>query len=126
MKSVKFVIAALGLVAGDVVLAENLVVYAETSSGTVHYYDTESIKKNTNIATVWTYWDQSKNKSVKERYSRVKYRLDCYNEKLAVISFADYDARGGVVYSNTDETGYNMRSVIPESVGAGLFNAVCN
>jgi hypothetical protein len=72
MKSVKFVIAALGLVAASVVLAENLVTYATTSGGTVHYYDTESIKHNANIATVWTYWDQSKNKSVKERYSRVK------------------------------------------------------
>lgn len=126
MKSVKFVIAALGLVAASVVLAENLVTYATTSGGTVHYYDTESIKHNANIATVWTYWDQSKNKSVKERYSRVKYRLDCYSEKLAVVSFVDYDSRGNVIYSNTDESDYNMRSVIPESVGAGLFNAVCN
>ena len=124
MKSVKFLLAAVGLANGSVLFAENLIQYDIASGGGIYYYDIESIKRNGDRLTVWVMVDESKNKSVTYRTARLKWMVDCSDETLGLMLFAYYRANGTLF--RTQSTNYpDMTPVIPGSVGASLFKSVC-
>jgi hypothetical protein len=124
IKPVKLLIATIGLSLGSAAIAEDLVYYNRGANGTVAFYDRETIRRNGNQVTVWTFMDESKNKSVSYRSVRIKWIFNCINETSGLISIAYYNSNGSVVDSAFSEYP-EMTPVIPQSFGASLFEAVC-
>jgi hypothetical protein len=52
------------------------------------------------------------------------WEMDCKSETLGVVSYVDYDSRGGVLdYFNYEKIKMNV--IVPNSMGDGLYRTVC-
>jgi hypothetical protein len=71
--------------------------YSEGASGTVSYYDANSIRQVGSITKVWTLRDHSNDRTVVERESKVLMAVNCSEISAAVVSFVDYDKNGKVL-----------------------------
>jgi len=106
------------------------------------FYDKTSIRKHPNghirvwikikVDDVSAYIEERKKKYQKpkeyENYSHSLdlWEFDCDSVSLGVISIIDYDDKGKVLDSyNLDEKSFKMTSIIPDSVGEGLYKMVC-
>jgi hypothetical protein len=123
-KSAKLLIATIGLGLGTAVIAEDLVYYNRGADGTVAFYDRETIRRSGDQVTVWTFMDESKNKSVSYRSVRIKWIFNCANETSGLISIAYYKSNGSVVDSAFSEYP-QMTPIVPQSFNASLFEAIC-
>lgn len=121
--ALKFAIALAGLGCGSALMAESLVAFANID-GELGYYDRESIKKDGNVVYIWTYWDASKNKKVKYREIRIRYKIDCYKEVFNLEYIASYSADGKII-DNIDDTNGKMTTIVPESTAYRVYNIVC-
>lgn len=124
IKSANLVIAAIGLILSVEALAEDLVLYDIGSQGSYYFYDTESIRRSGDEVTVWVTVDESKNKSVSYRTAKLKWRIDCTEETIGLISYVYYKSNGTLF--DSESTKYpSMEPVVPGSTGESLFRKVC-
>lgn len=125
MKAAKFVVGAIALVSGSAAMAEDLQFYASTTSGSLYFYDKDTIKRVGNFLTVWVFIDRSKDKTETARSERQKYRIDCSQEEVGLLAYYDYDPQGNVLKS--DQYSYPiMVNPAPQSIGEALWRGVCS
>lgn len=124
-KSVKALIATIGLSLGSAAIAEDLVRYGLTTPGSDYYYDAETIQKySNNTVEVWIKVDASNDKTVPYRISRQKMRVNCSDGTFGFLAIYSYRADGTVMTSG--ETKYpEMNSIVPASTGNTLFKILC-
>ena len=125
IKPVKVLIATIGLCLGSAAIAEDLVRYGLTASGTVFYYDADTIRQySNNTVEVWQKEDASKDKTVSHRIARNKLRMNCSDETFGFVSINNYRADGTVMESSDYEFP-KMSSVVPTSTIDTLFKILC-
>ena len=125
-KSVKILIATIGLCLGSAAIAEDLVYYASDSSGSDYYYDAETVRRySDNLVVVWTKEDASKNKTESYSTERAKLRFDCSDETFGFIAFIEY-RKDGTVIKSRDYKYPDMRSIAPRSRIDRLFKIICS
>jgi hypothetical protein len=125
-KSAKVLIATIGLCLGSAAIAEDLVAYSSTDSGTYHYYYADTIiRYPDNTVEVWTKADHSKDKTVSWRTSKDKLRINCYNETYGLKASYEYGADGSIMNSQVFDYP-NMRPIVPESVMNILRQKLCS
>ena len=124
-KSVKVLIATIGLGLGSAAIAEDLVYYATDATGTDYYFDAETIRIPTvNTVEVWQIQDASKDKTVSYRTVKNKLRINCSEETFGFLSIVTYRADGTVI--RADDYKYpTMRSTVPGSTINTLFKTLC-
>lgn len=124
MKAKKFLIGATALICGSAAVAEDLQFYASTNSGSLYFYDKDTIKRTGNFLTVWVFIDRSKDKTETARSERQKYRIDCSQEEVGLMAYYEYDPQGNVLKSN--QVNYpSMVNPAPQSIGEALWQGVC-
>ncbi len=124
-KSVKVLIATIGLNLGSAAIAEDLVYFGTKNTGTVFYYDADTIRRNSNnTVEVWTKLDQSKDKTVSARTQRAKLRIDCSAETYGATSLYLYRSDGSVIESFDFEYP-EMWSIPPVGHIKNLFKILC-
>ncbi len=125
MKAVKVAISAVALASGSAVMAEDLVYYAKGSTGSLKYYDRDTIRRvNGGYITVWTFEDGSKDRTVKFRTRRILMKIDCESMSSGAMHAVDYDANGQVIGSGNFEYP-RITPDVPGSTGYLLVEAVC-
>lgn len=97
--------------------------YAESTSGSILYYDINSIGRSGSYVNVWVKKDHSKNRTVAHRTSMELWRLNCDTPALNLRKYFDYDKNGRVVADGgpSDEE----LTPAPESIGMALWESVC-
>jgi hypothetical protein len=124
-KSVKVLIATIGLSLGSAAIAEDLVYFGSDPTGTVFYIDKETIRKNlNNTVDVWIKLDESKNKTVDYNAQRAKLRIDCSDETYELRTLYLYRADGTVMKSINYEYP-EMGSIPPVGHINNLFKILC-
>jgi len=124
MKAVKVVIAVVALASAPAAVAENLINYSEDANGRLYYYDSDTIRTvNGGYITVWTVQDGSRDRTVSWRTKRVLWQIDCDGMQSGAVSFAEYDANGRLL--DSDSWSPSMTPDVPRSVGYSLVEAVC-
>lgn len=103
-KSVKVLIATIGLASGSTAYAQVYVPfeYAE-SSKRLWSYDADSITRNDNTVTVWLKVDATKDRSVKFRIFLTKVKIECFDETYTAITLNEYSADGSLIKSETNQ-----------------------
>jgi hypothetical protein len=125
-KSVKVLIATIGLSLGSAAIAENLVYYDTSPTGTDKYYDTETIRRySNNTVVVWTKEDASKDKTESWSTRKSKFRFNCSTETYGFLYLVLYRANGTVMEVANYEDDFESESIVPESSVDTLFKIVC-
>jgi hypothetical protein len=124
MNSTKLMMAAAGLTFSSAALAENLVLYEYTRTGSVYYYDTDTVRKVGGYITVWTLQDAKNDRTVKFRTRRTLWKIDCDEMSSAGLAQADYDAMGSALDSKNVRYP-SLTPDVPGSVGYSLTQTVC-
>lgn len=125
MRVAKIVIMVAALSCGSAAAAENLIYYADDNDGRVYYYDSDTIRRsNSGRISVWVLQDGTNDRTVKWRTRRILWNIDCSEMSSGAAAFADYDANGSLMDSNTFN--YPILSPnVPGSVGYSLVEAIC-
>ncbi len=124
-KAAKVLIATIGLCLGSAAIAENLVAFGTNASGTVWYYDAETVRKYAdNTVEVWTKEDASKDKTVSWRTATNKFRIDCSAETFRNLGEVTYRANGTVMSSSF--TPGKLVPVVPGTLVEILFKIMCS
>ena len=125
-RSVKVLIATIGLGLGSAATAEDLVYYGTGPNRTDYYYDADTIRRySNNTVEVWDKSDHSKDKTKTFRTARSKFRINCSDETLGFIASYEYRANGTLIDSS--ETKYpEMRSIPPGTAVDRLFRIMCS
>ena len=126
IKSVKLLIATIGLSLGSAAITEDLVFAVTGKAGSVWYYDAETVRRYpNNTVEFWAKEDASKNKTVRYRTSRYHWRMDCSAETMGSLGFVDYRADGTVIQSDYYKNP-EMVPGVPGSIGQELFEIMCS
>lgn len=124
-KSVKVLIATVGLSLGSAAIAEDLVYFTTDVSGTDFYYYADTIRRYPNdTVEVWVKQESSKDRTVSYRTSKDKLRINCADETFGFKVHNQYRADGTSIKSNVYEYP-DMSPIVPESTINRLFKIVC-
>lgn len=124
MRSLCFVIAL--LFASSNALAENWVKIGNNSTGSTFHFDRDTLKSQGTSFRVWIMIDHSKDKTFTERKSKDLLLFDCENETVTMLASYTFRADGLMIRGTTlEESKQKQEPVIPGSIGATVFDAVC-
>ena len=100
---------------------------ATATDGTEYEMDTESIRRNGDIATVWIKADLSKVRSTRARSKTQLWKYNCRNSTNFIASSVTYGADGGVISSNVEqEYDFKYEPTVPDTIGDFISNIVCD
>lgn len=122
----KFIIsAALALSCGLSMAAEpQWLEVTKSNDGNVVSIDINNVKVDGNIVTAW--FKTVGSKSNKTALDKRRVKADCRAERLATLSFWNYDAKGNLTNSKTTIDSYDQWvDVAPETVGRSMLEAAC-
>jgi hypothetical protein len=124
-RSVKVLIATIGLCLGSDAIAEDLVYYGSNSTGGSAYYDAETIRRySNNTVEVWSKQDASKDKTVSWRTRRSKLRFNCSYETFGILASYDFRADGSLIDTNVFEDPI-MTPIPPGNAVHDLLTILC-
>jgi hypothetical protein len=105
--------------------AANWVYVAKNTNGAVFYYDSDTIRRSGNQVTVWEKVDHSRNKTVKMREEKSRWRYDCEERTRALLQLTNYypDRQPETFTWNAYEQ--KEGAVTPDTVGEDILKAVC-
>jgi hypothetical protein len=87
MKPINILAAATALLmAATPSFAANWVYIGATNTGTVFYVDTDTMKRDGNLVTVWVKWDHSRDKTFKLRETKSRFRFDCAERTVTLLT----------------------------------------
>ena len=107
------------------VYAANWVYVTESRNKAVFYYDSDTIRRSGNQVTVWEKADHSRNKTVKQREEKSRWRYDCAERTRALLQLTNYYADGKLEAFTWDAYEQKENAVTPDTVGEGILEAVC-
>ncbi len=109
------------------VLAANWVPVAESIGGDEYFQDSESIRRNGNLVTVWEKIVFAKTKPNGEAYRLMRFRYDCSGETITTLNATLYTKEGHPLQTMSwSQYEQKNDAVIPDTVGETRFNAICN
>jgi hypothetical protein len=100
-----------------------------SADGTVSYANPSTIRKNGNMAKIWSLLDYTKARTLSNmKYLSMKSlgEYDCKGEQMRMLAFSWFSenmGEGDVVY--TDSSAGNWLPVQPDSLGEGLWKYAC-
>ncbi len=126
MRSLAIVLAFSGAaVAAQTVNREFVTV---SSKDSYFFIDRSSVRTGSDLygtyKMAWFKTDDSRNKAVKYRSSKLLYRAKCSTYEIGLAQWIEYDASGGVM----DSGGSNYpkyQVAAPETVGYSILSAIC-
>ncbi len=123
MNSIKLMASAAFVMVSSPAYAVDWVYITTTNTGTVLYYDADTIQRTGNLVTVWEKWDHSRDKTVKEREKKIRLTYDCVQRTSTNLSAIYYypDEKNKTFNFKTSEQSF----VAPETVGEATLEAVC-
>ena len=125
MKHIKLIAATTLVMAATPAFAANWIYVLTADSGTVYYYDSDTIQRSGKWVTVWERWDHSRDKTVKQRESKVRYRYDCAERTSTPLQLTEYYPNGTIETITWEARQQEAAAIIPETVGEAQFEAVC-
>lgn len=126
MKPINLLAAATALVmAATPAFAANWIYVTQSNVGTVSYYDVDTIQRSGNQVTVWEKWDHSRNKTKKERETRIHGRYDCSERTITSLNINNYFPDGKIKSVNLETYEQKADSVIPDTSAEKMLEAVC-
>ena len=125
-KSISISVAATALLmAAPPAYAANWIFVDYDVNNTVFYYDVDSIQRSGNQVTVWEKWDRSRDKTSKERERKLRQRYDCAERTFTDLDIFIYFPDGKNDSFNYKPYEQTVISIVPESIGETMFDAVC-
>jgi hypothetical protein len=99
-----------------------------SSNDSIYFIDRSSVRSASDAfgpyRMAWVETDDSLNKKVKYRSSKILYRARCNKYELGVAQYINYNPDGSVMDSET--IGYVRYSVVaPETVGYSILEQIC-
>ena len=105
--------------------AANWVYVYEDTEKAVWYYDSETIRRSESQVTVWEQIDFSRDKTVKERTTKSRYRYDCAERTRTLLQLTKYYPDGKNETYTWEAYEQKERAVIPDTAGDAMLRAVC-
>jgi len=105
--------------------AANWVYVGEAETGTIVFYDFDTIQRSGNHVTVWQKKDYSLNKAVKLREIRERMRYDCAERTSTQLNGVGYYPDGRNQYFNNETWQQTVEPVVPQTMGEATLNKVC-
>jgi hypothetical protein len=105
--------------------AANWVYLATNRNGAVFYYDSDTIRRSGNQVTFWRKDDHSRNKTVKQRETKARWRYDCAMRTYTLLQLTNYYADGKLETFTWDAYEQKENAVTPDTVGEDILEAVC-
>ena len=100
---------------------------ATATDGTEYEMDTESIRRNGDIATVWIKADLSKVRTTRARSQTQLWKYNCRNNSNFIASSVTYSADGNVISSNVQqEYDFKYEPTVPDTIGEFISTIVCD
>jgi hypothetical protein len=126
MKPINMLVAATALViAAPPAFAANWVYLTTNVSDTDLYYDADTIVRSGNQVTVWEKWDHSRDKTVKERERKRRYRYDCAQRTMTLLHSIIYYPDGKSTSFTWETYEQTADPIAPDTVGEAVLEAVC-
>jgi len=117
--------ACLASFLGSPAVAANWIYVTTSDSGTVAYYDLDSIRREGTDVTVWEKLDLSQVKSTKIRERKSLSRYDCLGRTYTLISSVSYFGDGTTRAFDFKPYEQEEGNITPESIGEAQMQAVC-
>jgi hypothetical protein len=103
----------------------------DSAAKSLYFLDKESVRdRNISyppavVKTAWFKTDDSLNKSVVYRSSKLLYQFKCDASEMKLVQWINYDAIGLVLDSGSESVSYGFRVAAPDTVGFALLESVC-
>ena len=125
MKPINLLGTAAALVmAATPAYAANWVYVTTGGNNTEHYYDADTIRRAGNQVTVWEKVDHPRDKTVKWREAKDRYRYDCAERTSTLLNSINY-------YPNVENESFTWetyeqktRPIVPGTVAETILEAV--
>jgi hypothetical protein len=128
MKHVRWFGLAMACVAaflGTPAAAANWIYVTNDTYGSVYYYDAATIQRSGNQVTVWRKSDHSRDKTFKERETKLRQRYDCSERTSALLNSTTFYPDGETAsenYSVSEQIAYPLP---PDTIAEKILEAVC-
>jgi len=98
--------------------------YSANSDDAEYFFDAESVVKAAGIVTVWVKTVQVNSAESDGSWSTAfNWRINCPKRTIQTLNWSTYESTGKFIKSNSNVG--QERQVSPDSVGEGVFKAVC-
>lgn len=94
-------------------------------NGTDFYYDADTIVRSGTQVTVWEKFDHSRDKTVKERERKRRYRYDCAQRTITLLDSIAYYPDGKISSFTWNTYEQETKPIVPDTVGVVIFEAIC-
>lgn len=128
MKNVRrfgLAMACLASFLGTPAAAANWIYVTTGVNGTVIYYDADTIQRSGDQITVWRKLDHSRDKTIKAREAKDRYRYDCAERTDTLLAYTDYYPDGRIEADNIPTYRQEASPVTPDTVGETILETVC-
>lgn len=88
------------------------------------YLDIASIESSKGTRWVWLKYDFSRVPTEIARYSIKRVEMRCYDRTFRFVASTDYAPSGSILFSG-ERTDLPFNAIVPDSVGAQVYDLVC-
>jgi hypothetical protein len=120
-----FSAACLALMPMAPAYAANWVYVATNINGAAYYYDSNTIRRSGNQVTVWEKADYSRDKTVKMREEKSRWRYDCAERTRTLLQLTNYYPNGKLETFTWNTYEQEQTAVTPDTLGEKILEAVC-
>lgn len=130
MKPISFIAAAIAVSlasAATPASAANWIYVDETGTGTVHYYDADTLARYGNQVRFWERIDHSRDKTRKEREVRSWQVYDCKSRMSRILQVVTYypNGKSETVRFSPAQQPLTETAITPGTLGEAMLEAVC-
>lgn len=126
MKHIKLIVATALVLAATPAFAVDWVYVSSDSTGTIYYYDADTILRSGSQVTVWEKEDASRNKTVKYREQKIQSQFSCSDRTYRLLSFVTYYPDGKKISYSLDTYEQKVEAIPPDTIGETRLEAVCS
>lgn len=128
MKPISLLGAAIALImAATPAFAVEWIYVDENDTGTVYYYDADTLSRYGNQVRFWGRTDHSRDKTRKEREVRTWQVYDCKSRTSRVLQGVTYypNGKSETVYFSPAQQPLTESAITPGTMGEAMLEAVC-
>jgi hypothetical protein len=126
MKHIKLIVATALVLAATPAFAVDWVYVSSDSTGTIYYYDADTIRRSGSQVTVWEKEDASRNKTVKYREQKIQSQFSCSDRTYRLLSFVTYYPDGKKISYSLDTYEQKVEVIPPDTIGETRLEAACS
>ena len=125
MKYIRLIAPAALLIGATPAYAVDWIYVTTSNSGSVWYYDANTIRRSGDLVTVWERWDHSRDETVKQRERRIRSRLDCGQRTVTTLNSTSYYPDGKLETFTWEAHEQEERPITPGTNAETMLDAVC-